>query len=113
MSKSLILLVPLIFLVTAGCAMVSAWKSIPPPGGCDQCHTVPISSNWQVAYKAPILTDERNRTYFQTEEYTMTQTGKPESQMEKRKLEEQSCFECHRSPSPAHKGRKGSYHHGQ
>ena len=37
----------------AGCAMFTAWKTIPPPGGCDQCHTVPISNNWQVTYQAP------------------------------------------------------------
>jgi len=104
-----LLLLPAVY----GCAMFSAWKSIPPPGGCDQCHTLPISSNWQIAYKAPILSDERNRNYFQTPEYTMPQTARPESQIEQRKVEELECFECHRSPSPAHKGRKGSFHHGQ
>ena len=54
--------VPLLFVVlmlSSGCAMFSAWKTIPPPGGCDQCHTVPISANWQVVYKAPILSDEQ------------------------------------------------------
>jgi hypothetical protein len=114
MHKSLILAVPFIFLMTTGCTMFSAWKSIPPPGGCDQCHTVPISSNWQVAYKAPVLSSERNpnQPYFQTEQYTMPQTGKPESSLETRKVEELKCFECHKSPSPAHKGRKGRFHHG-
>ncbi len=110
----LVLAVPVIFSLTCGCAMFSAWKSIPPPGGCDQCHTLPISSNWQVAYKAITLSSERNpnQPYFQTEQYTVTQTGKPASSLETQKVEELKCFECHKSPSPAHKERKGRFHHG-
>ena len=113
MYKYLAMPAMLLFSVTCGCAMLSAWKSIPPPGGCNQCHTVPISTNWQIAYQPPILTDERERPYFQTEQYTVQQPPKPESQLEKRKVEELACFDCHRSPTPSHKGRKGSYHHGQ
>ncbi len=94
MRKSLVPAVPLIVLITGGCAMFSAWKSIPPPGGCDQCHTMPISMNWQVAYKAPVLSSERNpnQPYFQTEQYTMPQVGKPVSALETRKVEELKCF---------------------
>jgi hypothetical protein len=91
--------------------MLSAWQSIPPPGGCDQCHTLPISSNWQVAYKAPILSDERNRDYFKTEEYTMPRTERPASSLELRKVDELQCFECHRAPNASHKGRMGRFHH--
>ena len=97
--------------VVTGCAMVSAWRSIPPPGGCDQCHTVAISTNWQASYKAPILTDERNREYFQTAEYSMPQKDKPASTLDLRKVEELACFECHKAPNPAHMPRKGRYHH--
>ncbi len=106
-------LLPLALLLTisSGCTMFTAWKTIPPPGGCDQCHTVPISANWQVTYKAPILSDERDRLSFQTEEGTMPQTGKPASSLDLRKVQEQPCFECHRSPDTKHKGRKGFYHH--
>jgi hypothetical protein len=99
-----------IFLV-CGCAMFSAWKTIPPPGGCDQCHTIPISANWQVAYKPPILSDERNREYFQTGEYAMPKTAQPASSLELRKVEELKCFECHKAPDAAHKGRTGRFHH--
>jgi hypothetical protein len=94
-----------------GCAMFSAWKTIPPPGGCDQCHTIPISANWQVAYKPPMLSDERNREYFQTGEYAMPKTAQPGSSLELRKVEELKCFECHKTPDAAHKGRTGRFHH--
>jgi hypothetical protein len=94
-----------------GCAMFRSWKSIPPPGGCDKCHTVPISANWTLAYKAPNLTDERNRNFFQTEEYTMARDGKGKSPLEQRKVEELRCFECHKSPNTAHKARAGRFHH--
>ncbi len=104
-------IIPAVILFT-GCAMMSAWKSIPPPGGCDQCHTVPISTNWQVTYKAPFLTDESSTVqYFQTEAYTMPRDDKPSSPLDVRKVEELRCFECHRSPSPAHKERAGRFHH--
>ncbi len=100
----------LLFLVS-GCAMFRAWQSIPPPGGCDQCHTLPISANWQLVYKAPILSDERNRDYFQTPEYNMPRTDQPQSSLEVRKEEDARCFDCHKSPDLAHKGRMGNYHH--
>jgi hypothetical protein len=106
--------IPLLFLLlflSSGCAMMNAWKTIPPPGGCDQCHTVPISANWQVTYKAAVLSDERDKLYFQTEQATMPQTGKPASSLDIRKVQEQPCFECHRSPDSKHTGRTGHYHH--
>ncbi|KAF0221317.1 MAG: hypothetical protein FD174_455 [Geobacteraceae bacterium] len=109
--KSLFLLPISAAVLLAGCTMFTAWKSIPPPGGCDQCHTIAISNDWQVAYKAPILTDERNREYFQTEQYTMPRGDKPDSPVDVRKVEELRCFECHRTPNAAHKGRMGRFHH--
>ncbi len=99
-----------VFLI-CGCAMFKAWQAIPPPGGCDQCHTLPISANWQGAYKAPILSDERNREYFQTPEYNMPRTDQPASSLELRKDQDQKCFDCHKSPNAAHKGRMGRFHH--
>jgi hypothetical protein len=106
-------LLSIVLLLSSGCAMFTAWKTIPPPGGCDQCHTVPISANWQLAYKAPNLSDERDKLSFQTEQATMPQGPKPSSSLDIRKVEEQACFECHRSPNAKHKERKGSYHHGK
>jgi len=106
-----ILLFPILLSLATGCAMVTAWKTIPPPGGCDQCHAVPISSNWQITYQAPILTDERDRLSFQTERSTMPQGAKPSSSLELRKEEDQACFECHKAPNSMHKERKGRYHH--
>ncbi len=99
------------YVTICGCAMLTSWKSIPPPGGCDQCHTVPISSNWQVTYEAAHLTDERNREYFQTPEATMPAAGRPASALDLRKIEDLQCFDCHRAPNKQHQGRKGHYHH--
>ncbi len=98
-------------LCISGCTMFTSWRSIPPPGGCDQCHTVAINNNWNVKYQTAMLTDERDREYFQTEQYTMQRTEKPESALELRKVEESQCFSCHRSPNKAHTGRKGRFHH--
>lgn len=104
-------LLVLIITLTAGCAMFKAWQTIPPPGGCDQCHTVPISSNWQITYQAATITDERDRLYFQTEQYNMPKGAKPASSLELRKEEDQLCFDCHKSPNSKHMQRKGRYHH--
>lgn len=111
MLKSLKLLILPVLLFTCGCSMFGAWRTIPPPGGCDQCHTVSISNNWKIAYTAPILTDERNREFFQTEAYNMPKTSQPGSVLELKKVEELRCFECHRTPNAAHKERKGRFHH--
>jgi hypothetical protein len=107
---SILMLSSFLFL-SQGCAMLSAWKTIPPPGGCDQCHALPISYNWQLVYKAPNLSDERDRLSFQTEQGVMTQSAKPASSLEIRKMSEQQCFDCHRLPNSKHRDRKGSFHH--
>lgn len=109
--KRVLLLGCAAFVALEGCAMFTAWKSIPPPGGCDECHTVAISTNWQVAYKAATVADERGRQAFQTPEYNLPQRGKQESPLETKKVQELQCFECHKSPTPAHRGRKGRFHH--
>lgn len=100
-----------LFALLVGCTMFTTWQSIPPPGGCDQCHTTQISKNWFVAYQAPMLNDERDRLYFQTEQYSMPNKSKPASQLETRKVEELKCFDCHKSPNMAHKERTGRFHH--
>lgn len=94
-----------------GCAMFTSWKSIPPPGGCDQCHTVAITTNWQVSYQPATVADERGRQAFQTPEYNLALKGKQESPLETKKVEEQQCFECHKAPTSAHRERKGRFHH--
>lgn len=94
-----------------GCAMFTAWKSIPPPGGCDQCHTVAISTNWQVSYQPATIADERGRQSFQTPEYNSPQKGNLTSPIETKKVEELRCFECHKAPTPAHRERAGRFHH--
>jgi len=106
------ILVMIAALVTLnGCNMFRSWKSIPPPGGCDQCHTVAISANWQVAYKAATVADERGRQSFQTPEYNAVSQGNLMSPIEAKKVEELRCFECHKSPSPPHRERMGRFHH--
>lgn len=101
----------MLLVVMCGCAMMKAWKSIPPPGGCDQCHTLPISNDWQVAYQAPHLTDEHNLPYFQKEQATLPPVDRPASSLDIRKVEELPCFDCHRSPNSQHNKRTGRYHH--
>ena len=98
-------------LTGTGCAMFTAWKSIPPPGGCDQCHTVSITTNWQVTYQAASISDERGRLNFQTPEYNMRPADAPSTPMDTKKVVEQACFECHKSPTPSHRDRKGRFHH--
>ncbi len=97
--------------VLDGCTMFTAWKSIPPPGGCDQCHTLAVSTNWSITYRAASIADERGRQSFQTPEYNQQPAGRMESPLDNRKVEEQACFECHKSPNAAHKGHKGRFHH--
>lgn len=90
--------------------MFTAWKSIPPPGGCDKCHTVAISNNWQMVYQAATVSDERGRLAFQTPEYNQIRAGQ-QSLLDAKKVEEKACFDCHKAPSQAHKERKGRFHH--
>ncbi|MCM2356611.1 MAG: cytochrome C [Geobacteraceae bacterium] len=111
MKNCLFPLLSILLLLCSGCTMFHTWKTIPPPGGCDQCHTVAISNNWRVVYQAPILTDERAKLSFQTEQGTMPQAAKPDSALELRKVEEQPCFDCHKAPNSKHRERKGRYHH--
>lgn len=95
----------------SGCAMFSSWKSIPAPGGCDQCHTVAISANWQVAYQPVNLSDGSGREYFQTPEYNRVNKDKQNPVLESKKVGELQCFDCHKAPTPAHRERKGNFHH--
>lgn len=97
--------------IGTACTMFKAWKTIPAPGGCEECHKVPISNNWQVSYRPAVLSDERNRVYFQTEEYVQQQRSKPQSPLDKQKVEELTCFECHNAPNSAHRAMKGKFHH--
>lgn len=102
----------LLALALPGCGMFTAWKSIPPPGGCDQCHTTELSTNWSLAYRAPNIADERGQLAFQTPQYNTPIRGtQPSSALDLRKTEEQRCFDCHKTPTPAHKERKGRFHH--
>ena len=94
-----------------GCAMLTSWKAIPPPGGCDQCHSIEITANWSINYQVAHLTDERGREYFQTAAGSMPTTTRPVSALELKKGEEQPCFDCHKAPSSSHKERRGRYHH--
>lgn len=111
MKTAVILILFVAAVHVSGCAMFSAWKNIPPPGGCDECHTVTISNDWKVSYQAPVLSDERGRQAFQTPEYNQRRTEKPDSSLELRKTEDSKCFDCHKAPDSMHKERKGRFHH--
>jgi len=109
--KLLLMLMVVALVGLEGCTMFTAWKSIPAPGGCDQCHTAAISTNWQVAYQVVTVADERGRQAFQTPEYNLAPKGRQDSPAETKKVEELQCFECHKSPTPAHRDRRGRFHH--
>lgn len=111
--KSLIPVMSFVALLTlTSCAMLTSWKSIPPPGGCDQCHTVEISANWKVNYQPVTLSNERGQLSFQSPQYnTPIRQDQPTSPLDAKKVEEQPCFACHNAPTPAHKGRMGTFHH--
>lgn len=104
-------LTALVFMIS-GCAMFTSWtsKSIPPPGGCDQCHTLEINSNWKVSYQVADIADERGRLNFQTPEYNKP-TDRRLNPLEVKQVEEKACFDCHKSPTPQHRERKGRFHH--
>lgn len=106
-----ILLTAMVLFSISGCTMFTAWKSIPPPGGCDQCHSTPINANWQATYKPSTISDERGRLSFQTADYNQPKLGGQQSPMESKKVEEKACFDCHKAPTSAHKDRKGRFHH--
>ena len=110
MKYTLLALTTLVFAI-GGCAMFSTWKSIPAPGGCDQCHILEISTNWQVSYQGANVADERGRLSFQTPEYNQRVPARQENPLEARKVEEKACFDCHKSPTPQHRDRKGRFHH--
>ena len=109
--KYILLALTALVITVSGCAMFTAWKSIPPPGGCDQCHTLAICTNWQVNYQVANVSDERGRLTFQTPEYNQPASGRPENQLDAKKVEEKACFDCHKSPTPQHRDRKGRFHH--
>lgn len=95
-------------IILCGCAMFTSWKAIPPPGGCDECHTLPISANWTVAYNPATLSDESGRYSWQTEASVRPEE---ESPLQQQKVSSEPCFRCHRGPSKAHTERMGRYHH--
>lgn len=104
----------LLILALPGCSMFTAWKSIPPPGGCDQCHSKELTTNWKVAYQAAAVADERAQLAFQSpQQNTPIRKSQPSSALDLRKSEDSRCFDCHNAPTPAHKERKGKFHHGQ
>lgn len=100
----------LLYTLTA-CTMMNAWRSIPAPGGCEECHKLPIASNWQLSYRPAMLSDERGKLSFQTPQSTVTDRDKKPTQIEIQKLEQLPCFECHNAPDDTHKERKGKFHH--
>lgn len=108
--KLLLLSAIALYLMTA-CTMFTAWRSIPAPGGCEECHKVPISSNWQLSYRPATLTDERSQETFQRPESMITKGDKPETPLDKKKVEQLPCFDCHNAPDDRHKQRKGKFHH--
>jgi len=108
--KRLLFIAIMLSTLTA-CKMFTAWRTIPAPGGCADCHTVPISANWNLAYRPATLNDERGGQSFQQPESLQPNIQKPKSVLETQKVEQLPCFDCHNAPDAAHKQLKGSFHH--
>lgn len=43
--------------VVAGCVVSHVTRPVPPPGGCDVCHRVPIGGGWRIAW-TPVQWEE-------------------------------------------------------
>jgi hypothetical protein len=98
----------LLCVILTGCAMFGTWRAIPPPGGCDQCHQVPISHDWSVAISPVYLSDESGTPAWQRPSSVLPPQSSP---LEQQKVTEQRCFRCHKGPDRAHTQYKGRYHH--
>lgn len=107
--KVILFTVILTVIALSGCAMFSSWTSIPPPGGCDRCHTVEISANWQATLTPVQLTGEDGKEPWQKKE--SMDTGTPDSPGAQQMLSDERCFRCHKDPDNTHSERRGSYHH--
>ncbi len=103
-----VLLSVLVATAVGACAMFGAWKAIPPPGGCDQCHTHPISNNWVVAYSPATIHDETGTYPWQRPESVRRPESSP---LDLKKITDARCFRCHKEPDKAHTEYKGRYHH--
>jgi hypothetical protein len=97
-----------LLLGAAGCAMIGSWRAIPPPGGCDRCHQVPVSANWSIVYVPVAMLDDEGHLPWQRPQPPATSAITP---LEERMVTEQPCFDCHRGPDRAHGSYKGRYHH--
>lgn len=105
-----ILFAGIVMLVTlSGCAMFRSWTAIPPPGGCDRCHTVAISANWQATLTPVQLTREDGTPPWQQEESVRTDAST--SPVDQQLLSDERCFRCHREPNATHHEQRGRYHH--
>jgi hypothetical protein len=98
-----------LLLFVLGCAMFGTWRAIPPPGGCDRCHTGQISADWRVTLAAATIHDETVTEPWQHPESVILE--KPESPLDVRKITEERCFRCHKEPDLAHREFRGRYHH--
>lgn len=101
----------LLVILATGCAMFGMWRSIPPPGGCDRCHTLEISTDWKASVKPVALTGEDGKPSWQRSESVIPPP--PDSPLLQQMVSDEECFRCHREPDAAHRGRRGSYHHRQ
>lgn len=81
-------------------------RAIPPPGGCDQCHRVPVSADWQAVLTSAEVPHPGERYPWQRPDAvgTTEATGPVHQNIE------EACFQCHQSPDLAHADYHGRYH---
>jgi len=106
--KVILFTVILTAITLSGCVMFTSWTSIPPPGGCDRCHTVAINANWRATITPVQLTREDGTPPWQQEESVLPAATAP---AEQQLLSDERCFRCHREPDDSHREQSGRYHH--
>lgn len=119
------LIVGILALGASACLVRHVQMEIPPPGGCDQCHRVKISGNWELRaspaalgreggapeVKDIVLREVQSVPYHQkvpVKKLAVYVAGAPTETFEGEETGVQ-CFACHESPGPPHEGTRG-YH---
>ncbi len=111
----------------AGCVAGHLTRDIPPPGGCDRCHTSRISSNWELAFTPVQIGREGGVVEARDIVLQEVQRLPVHEKVPVRRLEVYAaqtppetvgdaetgiqCFACHKSPGPPHEKTRGQFPH--
>lgn len=112
--------------VMTGCIVSHVTRPVPPPGGCDVCHRVPIGGGWRLAWTpvqweegAPVADVEAK---FQALSLAPVHAGVPAGRLRvfaagvtPEALDAEGmglqCFACHEAPDVKHAPLRGVFPH--